>query len=374
MPSLDPSPVTINERALNAAIRHAVFLERLKISEVKRLLSLLEELDASLTEKIGRRIDRLGPVSRQQWGRGLVTTERAVQLRETIRAFATDARNLIEREFVASTLVEVSTTEGDFSARRLQSILPIEWDVVTPGVDQLRAAARSAVIRGTPVEDWVSEWSEKRRRAVERRIRLGFIEGETTDDIVRGVLGRAAQNYRDGALAPSRRGVEALVRTSINHVATEAREMTYGENADLVSGVQWVSTLDSRTTPICRALDGKVFKVGEGRRPPAHANCRSTTVPVLKSWKELGIDAEEIAPSTRASMNGQVAEAETYQSWLAKQPTEFQNEVLGETKGILFRKGGLPLDRFVDLQSGREFTITELRRREMEAFKKAGLD
>ena len=44
---------------------------------------------------------------------------------------------------------------------------------------------------------------------------------------------------------------------------------------------------------------------------------------------------------------------------------------LGKTKGELFRKGDLPLDRFVD--DGRTLTLDELRDLEGKAFAKAGL-
>jgi hypothetical protein len=115
-----------------------------------------------------------------------------------------------------------------------------------------------------------------------------------------------------------------------------------------------------------------VFPVDSGPRPPAHPNCRSTTTPVIKSWKELGINLTEAPPGTRASMDGQVPATLTYNDWLKKQPQAFQDEVLGPTKAKLYRKGDLSLDRFID-KSGNEYTLDELRRREMGAFERAGI-
>jgi hypothetical protein len=63
----------------------------------------------------------------------------------------------------------------------------------------------------------------------------------------------------------------------------------------------------------------------------------------------------------------------TYQQWLRTQPVAFQNEVLGVKKARLYRQGGLTLDKFVTPQ-GREYTLTELARRERDAFTAAGLD
>ncbi len=45
---------------------------------------------------------------------------------------------------------------------------------------------------------------------------------------------------------------------------------------------------------------------------------------------------------------GQVPAKTTYQDFLSRQPATFQDEVLGKTKGKLFRKGGMSLDKFVD--------------------------
>jgi hypothetical protein len=71
-------------------------------------------------------------------------------------------------------------------------------------------------------------------------------------------------------------------------------------------------------------------------------------------------------------MDGQVPEAETYQTWLKKKSAAFQDEILGPTRGKLFREG-LSLDRFVD-QSGKEYTLKQLRSKDSTMFRKAGID
>lgn len=71
-------------------------------------------------------------------------------------------------------------------------------------------------------------------------------------------------------------------------------------------------------------------------------------------------------------MSGQVPDDMTYQDWLKKQPVERQDDILGKTKGQLFRKGGLTLERFVD-RNGRELNLAELRAKNAAAFAKAGL-
>jgi len=101
-------------------------------------------------------------------------------------------------------------------------------------------------------------------------------------------------------------------------------------------------------------------------------NCRSSTTPVTKSFKELGLNIKDYPASTRASMDGQVAAGVNYGQWLKRQPVAVQNEVLGVQKAKLFRKGDLSIDKFVDSR-GNAYTLDELRRRESAAFEKAGL-
>jgi hypothetical protein len=80
---------------------------------------------------------------------------------------------------------------------------------------------------------------------------------------------------------------------------------------------------------------------------------------VRKEWAERNV--------------GRVPAATTYQDFLGRQSAAFQDEVLGKTKGVLFRKGGLKVDQFVD-RNGTELTLDQLAATKPEAFRKAGLD
>jgi SPP1 gp7 family putative phage head morphogenesis protein len=185
------------------------------------------------------------------------------------------------------------------------------------------------------------------------------MNGLTTDQIVRTLRGTAAAKFTDGVLQRSRRSIEMTTRTALNHTANVAREEIYKRNSDIISGVRWVSTLDTRTSDICIALDGQVFVAGEGPRPPAHPNCRSCTTPITKSWKELGFNIDELPPATRASMDGQVPATETYGSWLSRQSEATQNDVLGVGRAQLFRDGAVTVDKFVD-DVGKPLTLAQL--------------
>lgn len=238
-----------------------------------------------------------------------------------------------------------------------------------PTNEQVFAAVNSRPFEGRIMSEYYTDLTDSIFARLKSTISQGFTNGMTTEQIIRSLRGTRAAKFTDGLLQQSRRSIERTARTALNHTATIAREQVYKKNEDLISGVRWVSTLDMRTSDICQALDGEVFPPDEGPRPPAHFNCRSTTSPITKSWKELGFDIDELPPATRASMDGQVPDTETYGSWLGRQSADIQNDVLGPTRAELFREGGLTLDRFVD-DAGNTLTIDQLRQREADAFAK----
>jgi hypothetical protein len=57
----------------------------------------------------------------------------------------------------------------------------------------------------------------------------------------------------------------------------------------------------------------------------------------------------------------------TYDDWLRQQPESVQDDILGPTRGKLYRNGDFTVDRFTD-PTGQEYTLDELRKRDREAF------
>jgi hypothetical protein len=70
-------------------------------------------------------------------------------------------------------------------------------------------------------------------------------------------------------------------------------------------------------------------------------------------------------------MDGQVPADTTYNQWLKGKSSAMQDDILGPTNGKLFR-AGMPVDRFVN-KAGDVLTLDELRKRDAEYFRKAGL-
>lgn len=210
-------------------------------------------------------------------------------------------------------------------------------------------------------------------------VRNGLLTGETTQSIAKRLIGslqfgEEAKTVGQIAAAGGQltqvadNQIMALIRTSINQVANTASQQVYEANQDITQRYRYVATLDTRTSAICRALDGKEFDYGKGPTPPTHWNCRSTTVPVI-NYKELGFDPPpSVTKGKRASMDGPVPANETYGEWLAKQPRATQADALGAGKVAYFNrlanKYG-PTDAMAKLvrDDGSELTLAQLRSR-----------
>jgi SPP1 gp7 family putative phage head morphogenesis protein len=354
--------MTVNGDLFDLAVRHQVGLQRVSTATVRKLIALLNRVDADIVAQM----QRYDPTEVS----GAWSAKRLEKLLEAVRVVNRDAYNTVGKELTAD-LKALAAYEGVFQASALSSALPIAFDIISPSAEQLFAAVNSRPFQGRILKEWGRDLESGAFAKVRDAIRQGFVEGQTVDQIVRRLVGTRANQFRDGILEINRRSAEAVVRTAINHTANAARQSLYEANADLIGSWRFVATLDAKTSVGCASLDGKTFPIGQGPQPPRHYNCRSSSVPITRSWRELGFDIDELPPGTRASMDGQVPGEMTYNDWLKGQPAEVQDEVLGKTKAALFRDGDLPLDRFVD--DGRAMTLDELRHKETEAFARAGL-
>jgi SPP1 gp7 family putative phage head morphogenesis protein len=250
---------------------------------------------------------------------------------------------------------------------------PVIVDFKERGIDKrtARVLAGRAAIGGTPVADWWKRQSAGTQNRFMDSVRTSMRNGETSAQAATRVFGGTINGVKvPGVMQGTRAQAAALVQTSMNHVTNQARIAAFQENTDVIKAIQQVSTLDNRTTDICIAYSGDMWDVktleplGKSHAfnggPPRHFNCRSTLVPVTKSFEELGIDAKEVA-GARASMDGQVAADITFDKWLGRKSTQFQDDLLGAARAELFRKGKISLSQLVDF-TGNPLTITQLER------------
>lgn len=394
-------PKTVNEELLDAMIRHQTYLLRYSGYVRNRITTILNGTEEELAEKIRDRLRNYsGLRTPVEWQR----LERLQKQLSVIRIGAwAEARDFLETE-----MLQLAYQEPLFLSSTVQAALPVVVDTTMPSSGMLRSIALSRPFEGRILKDWANTMAADDIRRIHSAIQLGMVAGETNETIARRVVGTRALKGSDGVTEISRRQVQAITRTAVMHVANGARSEFFQANADIIEGEQFVSTLDARTTPVCRANDGKVYPLGKGPVPPLHYNCRSLRVAaingtlagdrpakphtekqLLREYSEknglTGVASREDLPyGTKGpfdkwrrarirELTGPIPASTNYQQWLKGQSVEFQNETLGVTKGKLFRDGNLTLDKFVN-RNGDELTLTQLAQKEASAFRAAGLN
>ena len=224
-------------------------------------------------------------------------------------------------------------------------------DISTPSKTAILDNVRKRRFDGAPIRDWVNLHNSGDRGRVMRRFRDGRDRHLSRQALRREIVGTVKNKRKDGVRQVTRRGAETMMRTAVVHAVNSGRQAVHAANGEHIKKVQWVSVLDTRTSEVCRHLDGQTFPVDSGLRPPAHPNCRSIVVPVLPG-----------APFRR----------ENWYDWFARQPDSVKKEALGAKRFALFKANGMRPGEFSNA-AGERYTLEELQQRMPEAFKRAGL-
>jgi len=339
-------------------IRRQVFIERFSSSQGRDAQRMLERLYKQLNARI------LASSSDFEMNRLNLIRERiAALLAEGFRSLG---------QHLSDNAMEFAQAEMNFSAAAMQqntkpflsipSLVQLEAAVLNKGMDTPIGVGRLTL------NEAIAQFVGKKSANLMAIVNDGVLLGDTAPVIARNIM--AEYNLKH------KRQVKTLVKTMINHTSAMARKTIAVQNAALLEGEEWVATLDSNTTLICAGRDGRVYPVGRGSYPPAHWNCRSVRVPVIK---DEFADGSQFAqrPQIAAAGRGTTTSKTKFDGWLRRQPAEFQNEYFsqfpqGLEKAKLFR-AGVKIDRFRD-ESGVNFTLEQLQSLEPVAFGKAGID
>ena len=352
----------MSNEIFDAENRHQHYLERFKTGEVNSLSAFLKKVEESLILQLSK--------------------SNTFTSRKRIRTILDRIRK--DSEFFLTEYVQQLTldlegfgeAEAEFTATALSNEVNLQTTVPTAG--QVATAAKARPFTSKLLLEELKDFPKDQARLIRNNVATGFAEGRTNQQIIQDVIGTSELKFKDGSMQVTRNAAARMVRTSIQHTATVAKEAVYKSNSDIVKQYAWVSTLDSRTSPTCQKRDGQVYAVGKGPLPPAHPNCRSTTVPVFKGeTKDVdGVTKLDLETGTRSSkgLDGgkQTSIKNDYNSWLTRQPKQFQVDALGKSRAELFRKGGLTVDKFVD-RLDQPLTLEQLKNTFPAAWGKANL-
>lgn len=379
---------SVNDQLADAAIQHAVDLQRLSADQVAKVIDQLDDLATEVAAKL------------RKGGQTAFQQQRAKALLAQLAGTVDERYQGIAAQHVRD-LAKLAGVESSFARASLDQAIGVPVATTALSEHQLAAVADDALIEGRRVKEWWSAQGESYKGVLRREITNGYLSGEGVDKITQRLLG---SKDTPGAFVGPRHQAEALVRTSIQQVASDARLASYRQNSDIIKYIQHHSTLDTRTSEICKARDGLLYTLdGEPvghDKPfqsgiPYHWNCRSTWVSVLKSWDELagpkalppergkqevpfeelftkrlqsrGWSAAKIADAkanARSSLDGAVPSTLDFDSWLTLKEAQepgwaVRNGVLTAAKHRLWSAGKIKMADLID-QTGNELSIEQL--------------
>lgn len=305
---------------------------------------------------------------------GRMTPKQIAALEEKVKnALSAQERKLRKR--IKGFVNEVSAIELEAMVELMDRVLdPIGVKTRTPTATTAAAKARREPVGGVKLNQSIQRFFRGDRERVLATLRNGVAIGATSQEIARSIVGSPGARNLDGVRQVSRRGLATMIQTISTHAAGQGREAFTAVNTDVIEEERWVATLDAATCPVCGALDGRVFKVGEGPSPPAHPNCRCARMPIIPGLRALDVKGKDILPATvRDSFDGKGPKVLTYSEWLAGQSGALQKDVLGPTRFALWKTGEIQLKGFVN-DRGTTRTLKELRSRIPKVFDMAGID
>jgi SPP1 gp7 family putative phage head morphogenesis protein len=392
---------TANVALRDSMVRHQIQLQRFSAGVTKQIHGVLNDTEDALVAMVKEKLAD---------SEGLATPSDVRRLNDLLKSLTTLRETTFDQldSVWNEQLTALATAEPSFIAHQLDTTSPVVLDLALPAIEMLKSLVSDSPFEGRTLSEWASTLADSDIARMESQIRLGMTAGEDTATIARRLVGSAKLKGLDGVAEITRRNAQAITRTAVNHIANKARAATMALNTEVVAQEVFTAVLDERTTMICASEDGNIYAVNEGPQPPLHWNCRSLRVPSLDgtlignrpakatTTQQVERDFAKAnnldSPTSRDDLprglkgkydtfsrnaindaTGQVPAATNYQDWLTTQSSTFQDDILGATKGQLFRDGGLTLSKFV-AADGSELTLSQLATKQSAAFRAAGLD
>jgi hypothetical protein len=253
---------------------------------------------------------------------------------------------------LAMKLRDVVEAEADFQEKLLTRAKDAEPIPVNQETNY--AAMITTTMLGATILETIDALRRDRADTVSKGVHNGYLAGRTQQQIIADIRGTKGAAFTDGAFQLARQKLETVIRTALTHATSFTSQAFYALNDVLTGGaVIWLSVLDTRTTEGCIARAGKRYTADSSHRPIGHSlpwglgpgqrhfNCRSTFAPLVA---------------------GERPTDNSYEKWLRKQSAATQDEVLGKTRGLIYRKNSVPVDKFVN-NKNHWITLDELKGR-----------
>lgn len=201
----------------------------------------------------------------------------------TVTAAGAGVDQAIAATVVAEPLVMASQLPANLAAAALKTY---SHNIAPTALEAIALRAKQQIT--------VTTWplSAEATEAVRRSLIKGVAVGDNPRTAARDMLRRVEGDF-NGGLARA----QNVARTEILDAYRDASAHVHWANRDVLDGWTWLSALDPRTCGACWGMHGTHHPLTQPG-PWGHQSCRCARAPKVKTWRELGIDIDEIDDET----------------------------------------------------------------------------
>lgn len=341
-------------------------LEQLDAEAVAAVIASLEAAQKDIASRLAAEAAGLATLS--DWRR---------EQDEALNAWA-DEVLAGARATITGTVSEASIAAVAASLAAYNAILTLDGKasaVKSVGLTSAQIASwfQDTALGSGGLEHWVDTALDNGvKQSILAALRQVAVEGKGTAEAVRRVLVAAS----DAGFELTRREAITITRTFIQTANVNAQEAVYKANDGLFKGYKYVATLDSRTCFQCAVADGAVYGPHE-EKPflPRHPRCRCLYIPIAKSWRDFGIDVDDLEAVARPwtiretgliGTGGRKIEnwgktTENFSGWWASlSDTDKAKTAIGPVRRRLLETGAVKWDQMWDKASGLPLTLEQM--------------
>lgn len=341
-------------------------LEQLDAEAVAAVIAALESAQKDIASRLAE--DAAGLSTLSEWRR---------EQDEALNAWA-DEVLAGARATVTGVVSEASIAAATASLAAYNAILSLDGKasaVQTVGLStaQIRAWFQDTPLGAGGLEKWVDTALDNGiKQSILAALRKIAVEGKGTAEAVRRVIVAAS----DAGFEITKREAITITRTFIQTANVNAQEAVYKANEGLLKGYKYVATLDTRCCPLCLFADGAVYKLGEQRPSlPRHPRCRCIMCPVAKSWRDFGVDIDDLEAVARPwtirdpgpigtggrKIQNYGKTTENYSGWWASlSDADKAKTAVGKVRRKLLESGALRWDDMWNKATGLPLTLRQL--------------
>jgi len=258
-----------------------------------------------------------------------------------------DVKKKIDNEIAAAYAGTLSTLQRELPgiAKVTAKNVLLKSFVKVPVKTITAITSDTLMIQGYSAKELFKTISVNHARQLRVLIGSGVAQGKSSQKLVSELI------TKNSSLSKGQ--VKNAIFTTITEARAATRHSSYKqlEKTGVITGYQYVATLDGRTSEYCRNHDNRVYRKSIEEIESeinTHFHCRSVFAPLTKS--------SEV--SVRASQFGQVPD-ESYSKWFSRQSESFQKSVLGKKKFEAYQSGTYTISGLPDVV-GKTMTISTI--------------